>query len=194
MSLSFGIEAIARLISIHLNIQKLIVDFNSEHIFYWQNHIIKLLLEARLSNNVKAHCLLLEELIIKQDLNIKDPMVDIDNRFNEIISSFSPFNCEFLLGNRLIDIFPNQFSFHSLDRKSKNSIKSHLRNLENISLQSLLDLYTVIVVPDASIKNNVATSIAYVYIYDSLVIKTIHYTVNITSTEAEIFVLKCGIN
>ena len=31
--------------------------------------------------------------------------MDINNRFNEIISFFSPFNYEFLLGYRLVDIF-----------------------------------------------------------------------------------------
>jgi len=46
-----------------------------------------------------------------------------------------------------------------------------------------------IVVLDASIKNNVATSIAHVHIYNSPVIKIIHYIINVTSTEAEIFAL-----
>jgi len=61
-------------------------------------------------------------------------MTDIDNRFNKILPSFSPFNCEFSPGNRLIDIFPNHFSFYSLNRKSKDSIKTHLSNLDNITL------------------------------------------------------------
>ena len=70
----------------------------------------------------------------KQQLKIKGPIIDIDNRFNEIISSFSSFNYEFLLGYRLVDIFPNYFVFHSLDRKSDSSVKSHLHNLKNITL------------------------------------------------------------
>ena len=129
----------------------------------------------------------------KQCLKIKGPTVDIDNRFNKIISSFSLLDRKFLPGNRLIDIFPNTFSFHSLD-KSKNNIKSYLHNLKNVSLQSLSDPYIAIVILDASIKNSVAISIAHIHIHDSPVIKTIHYAVNITSTEVKIFTLWCSIN
>ena len=130
----------------------------------------------------------------KKCLKIKGPTVDIDNRFNKIIPSFSPLNRKFLPGNRLIDIFPNTFSFHSLNKKSKNIIKSHLHNLENVSLQSLSDLHTAIVISDTSVKNSVAISIAHIHIHDSLVIKTIYHAVNITSTEVEIFTLWCSIN
>jgi len=47
--------------------------------------------------------------MLKQQLKIKGPIIDIDNRFNKIIPSFSPFNYEFSLENRLVDIFPNCF-------------------------------------------------------------------------------------
>ena len=191
---TFGIEAIARLISIHLHIQKLNGEFQLRTHSLLSNHIIKLLLEIRLSIKANTHCLSLEGLIHKQCLKIKGSMVDIDNRFNKIIPSFSPFDHKFLLGNRLIDIFPNRFSFHSLDRKSKNNVKSHLHSLESVSLQSLSDSYTTIVVLDASIKNSVTTSIAHVHTYNSPVIKMIHHAVNITSTEVEIFTLQYGIN
>ena len=106
-----------------------------------------------------------------------------------VIPFFSLFNCKFLLENKLIDIFPNRFSFHFLDRKSKNNIKSHLHNLENVSFQLSSDLYISIFVSDANIKNNVATLIAYIYTHNNLFIKTIHYAVNITSTEVKIFAL-----
>ena len=194
ISPSFGIKAIAGLIPIYLNIQKLDGRFQLKAHSLPTNHIIKSLLEARPSDNVKTHCLLLEGLMPKQYQNIKGPIVDIDNRFNEIIPSFSSFNHEFLPGNRLIDLFPNQFSFHSLDRKSKNSVKSHLCNLENISLQSSLNPHVVIIISDSSIKDNVAMSIVHVHSHNSPVIKMIHYAVNIPSTEVEIFTLRYGIN
>ena len=50
------------------------------------------------------------------------------------------------------------------------------------------------VVSNASIRNNVAISIAHVHLYLNSINKTIHYTVNITSTEAELFAIRCGIN
>ena len=192
-TLTFGIKAITRLISIHLHIQKLNDRFQLRTHSLPSNHIIKLLLEIRPSIKANTHCLLLEELTPKQCLKIKDSMVDIDNRFNKIIPSFSPFDCKFLLGNRLIDIFPNRFSFYSLDRKSKNNVKSYLHSLESVSLQLLSDPHTTIVILDASIKNSVATLIAHIHTYNSLVIKMIHYAVNVTSTEVEIFTLQYSI-
>ena len=188
-TLSFGIETITELIPIYLHIQKLNGKFQLRAHSLLLNHIIKSLLEIRPSININTHYFLLEELMSKQYLKIKGSTVDIDNKFNEIILFFSLFDHKFLPGNKLIDIFPNKFSFHSLDRKSKNNIKSYLHNLENISLQSLLNLYIAIVILDTSIKNNVTTSIAYIHIYNSLVIKMIYHAINITSTKVEIFAL-----
>ena len=118
----------------------------------------------------------------------------MNNRFNEVVSSFFPFYCELSFGNRLIDIFPNYFLFHSLNRKSNHSIKSYLCNLNSITLQVSLNLHSVIIILDTSIKNQVATLISYVHSHDSPVIKTIYYIVNILSTEAKLFVIRCGIN
>jgi len=39
-----------------------------------------------------------------------------------------------------------------------------------------------------------STSIAHVYICDKPVVKILHYTVNINSTEAEMFAIRCSIN
>lgn len=47
---------------------------------------------------------------------------------------------------------------------------------------------------DVSIKNNVAMSITYVCLGQNIVTKTIHYTVNVTSTKAELFAIRCRIN
>jgi len=59
---------------------------------------------------------------------------------------------------------------------------------------SLCDTKIVIIISDANIKNNVAMSIAYVHSDENIVAKTIYYAVNVTLTEAELFVIKCGIN
>jgi len=51
-----------------------------------------------------------------------------------------------------------------------------------------------IVASDASIKNNVATSITHIHMVDKPLIRTVHHAVNIMSTEAELFAIRCGIN
>jgi len=58
---------------------------------------------------------------------------------------------------------------------------------------SSLPLVAIIAL-DASIKNLVAMSIAHIHTYDKLIIKTIYHAVNVTSTEAELFAIRCGIN
>jgi len=51
-----------------------------------------------------------------------------------------------------------------------------------------------IIVTDASIKNNIATSILYVHLVDHPLIKTVYYAAFVTSTEAELSAIRCGIN
>ena len=53
---------------------------------------------------------------------------------------------------------------------------------------------TVIIVTDASIKNNIVTSILYMHTYNNPIAKTIHYAVHITSIKAELFAIRCSIN
>ena len=120
--------------------------------------------------------------------------MDIDNRTNKILLSFDQFSKEFLLGYGLIDIFPSYFSFHSTNQKSKESIKAYTHKLDNIVLLTLVDPKSVVVVSDASIKNQVATSIAHIHIHNSPLIKTIHHVINISFTEVELFTIRCGIN
>jgi len=47
---------------------------------------------------------------------------------------------------------------------------------------------------NASVKNNVATSIVYIHVHNKLIIKTLYHALNVTSTEAELFAIRSGIN
>jgi len=47
---------------------------------------------------------------------------------------------------------------------------------------------------DTSIKNNIATSISHVHIHNKPITKTLYHAVNVMSTEAELFVIRCGID
>ena len=118
----------------------------------------------------------------------------MDNRFNEVFPSFDPFNKEFAPGHCLIDIFSNCFSFHTPNKQSNTNLKVYIQSLDNIALNSSSEPSVALVVSDASIKNHVAISIAHIHIYNKQVIKMIHQAVNVTSTEAELFTIRCGIN
>ena len=54
--------------------------------------------------------------------------------------------------------------------------------------------FTTIVVMDTSVKNNIATSISHMHTYNNSITKTLHHVVYVTSTEAELFAIRCGIN
>ena len=158
------------------------------------NYIINSLLEARHSSNEVHHQLLMENLTNKQKLKFKGPIVDTNNRLNSIFRSFDLFNSEFSPDSRLVDLFSDHFSFFWSDRGSIDSRKSHLKNLDEVVLNTLMDSHSTIIVSDMSIKNNVVTLIAHIHSYNLPVIKMIHYATNIISTEAELFAIRCGIN
>ena len=52
----------------------------------------------------------------------------------------------------------------------------------------------IIIVSDASIRNDIVISIAHIYSYSNIVKKTLYYTANVTLTKAELFAIKYGIN
>jgi len=51
-----------------------------------------------------------------------------------------------------------------------------------------------LVITDTSIKNDIATSISHIHIANLPLIKMVHHTVFISSTEAELFAIRCSIN
>ena len=52
----------------------------------------------------------------------------------------------------------------------------------------------VVIISDASIKNNVVSSITHIHSFNSLLKKMLYHAISIMSTEAELFALRCEIN
>ena len=61
-------------------------------------------------------------------------------------------------------------------------------------IESSLSQSIAIVTTDASIKNNVATSISHMHISNHPLIKILHHAAFVTSAEAELFAIRCSIN
>ena len=118
----------------------------------------------------------------------------MDNRFNEVFPSFNPLNKDFSPGSYLIDIFSSHFSVYPFIKSSSNNLEDHSHQLNNITIISLLNHSHALVIFDASIKNNMATSITYIHICDKPIIKMIYHAANITLTEAKLFAIRCSIN
>jgi len=68
------------------------------------------------------------------------------------------------------------------------------QKLDKLTIESSLSSSVTLIALNASIKNNVAISIPHIHMVNKLLTKTIYHAVNITSTEAELFAIRCGIN
>ena len=151
-------------------------------------------MEPKTLSSSKLHLLLLNSLSKHQRELIKGPVVNMDNQFNEVFPSFDPLNPKFALGCRIIDIFPSHFSFNLFSKCNDDTLKSQIHQLDNITIKSSNNTSHTPVITDASVKNNIATSISHIHIRDKPTTETLHHTVNIMSTEAELFAIRCGIN
>ena len=115
---------------------------------------------------------------------------------NGIFNSFNSFNNKFLPGNRLINLFSSHFSFHLSDKKSVETRKTYFCKLNEIVFNASDDSKAAIIISDASIRNDVTISITHIHVYNFPIIKTIHHTINVTFTKAELllFTIRCGLN
>ena len=190
MSPSLGIEAIAGLVPIYLHLKKLYRRF-----LLWQsslpfNHMIHSILSSDGLQEYKSYNTSINHLIAKQRSWLKSPIINVDDKYNEFFPFFSFFNKEFNPGNCIVNIFPDCFSFHP---RSLN-IKKHIENLEEIMLRVSSDLFSSIVVSDASIKNQVTAFILHIHSFNKPIVKTLCRAINITIAEAELFAIRGGIN
>ena len=118
----------------------------------------------------------------------------MNNCFNENFPSFDPLNSEFSLGYRIINTFSSCFSFHSFSKCNEDSLKSHVHRLNELAIESSNNPSHALVITDTSIKNNIATSISHMHIYNKPITKTLYHVVNVSSTEAKLFAIRYGIN
>ena len=151
-----------------------------------------MLMDSPFSSPKHQHPISLKFLTSHQRSNIKGHLVDSNNKSYGIFPFFSPLHPELSPGSRIIDNFSDCFSFN-LATRNKN-YKICFQQLNNMVLKSSSSPSTAIIVMDASIKNDIATSISHVHITNCLVIKMLHHTAFITTTEAELFVIRYGIN
>ena len=138
------------------------------------NNIVNSLLKYHHSNALNLHCLFLEKLTSKQRLKVKSSIIDANSCINRILPLFNPLHKELISGFWLVDIFSNHFLFNITEYKINDYKATHLWKLDNIFKDSLCDTKIVIIISDASIKNNVAMSIAHVYSGENIVAKTIY--------------------
>ena len=190
ISPTLRVEAIMGLVSIHLHLRKLFGRFLLWQSFLPLNHIIHSILSSNGLQEHKCHFASIDHLMAKQRMKLKLPLIDADDKCNKFFPSFSFFINEFKPGKYIIDIFSDHYSFHPCI----SNIKKHMKNLEETTIRASSDLFSSIVVSDASIKNQVAIFISHIHFFNKPIVKTLHRATNITTAEAELFTIRCGIN
>ena len=193
-SLLFSIESIIGLIIINLYLHKLSERLQLHAHSLSTNHILCSLIESKANNSTKLHLLFLGFLSKRQCQLIKSLIVNMDNCFNENFPLFDPLNSKFSPGYRIINTFSSCFSFHSFSKCNEDSLKSHVHRLNELAIESSNNPSHALVITDTSIKNNIATSISHMHIYNKPITKTLHHVVNVSSIEAKLFAIRCSIN
>ena len=189
-----GIEAIAGIIPIKFHLQNIAKRLQIHPFKLPANHILRNLLDksSPLSNTSNSHNI--GSLTNHQRTLTKGHLIDTCNKVYGIFPSFSPLNPEFFPSHRIIDNFSDRFSFNLVNKKEKEINKIYTQELDDMALCNSSLPHTALVITDASIKNDIATSISHVHSVNCPLTKTVHHASFVTSTEAELFAIRCGIN
>ena len=189
-----GIEAITGIIPIKFHLQKITRRSQICPFKLPTNHILRNLIDESPPSSNMPNLHSIDSLTNCQRILTKSHLIDSCNKAHGIFPSFSPLNSEFSPSYHIMDNFSDHFSFNLVNKKEKEKDKIHAQELDNMVLYNSSLPHTALVITDASIKNDIAISISHVHIANCPLTKTVHHTLFVTSTEAELFAIRCGIN
>ena len=188
------IEALMGITPIRFHLQKIAKRSQICPFKLPDNHILKNLLD-NLPSRFKLHnSHNIGSLTNHQRSLTKGHLINSSIKSYGIFPSFSPLDPEFFPGYRIIDNFSNQFSFNLVNKKDKNPNETRAQELDEMVLQNSLSPHSAIVITGASIKNDIAMSISHTHSANQPLTKTVHHVSFITTIEAELFAIRCGIN
>ena len=190
-SLLEGIEALAGLIPVKSHLHKIAKRPQIRPFKLPKSHILNCLMDdfPHLHNPLKV-----SSLTHRQETLSKGHLIDSKTKSYGIFPSFSPLDPEFTPGHRIIDNFSDRFSFNVVNKTEKGKNNRRAQELDEMALRSSSTLNTALVITDASIKNDITTSVAHIHSTICPLIKTVHHASFVTSSEAELFAIRCGIN
>ena len=174
-----GIKAIVGLIPIKFHLQKIAKRSLIRPFKLPDNHIIKNLLNDAPPSTKTINSHNISSLT-------KGFIIDSNTKSYGIFPSFSLLDLEFSPGSQIIDNFSNYFSFNLVNKKGKNQSKIRSQELDDMVLCYSSDPHASLVITDASIKNDIATSISHIHSANHPLIKTVHHASFVMSTEAEL--------
>ena len=191
---SMGIEAIAGIILIKFHLQKIARRSEICPLKLSLSHLLRSLMDDSPFSSImpNPHCV--GSLTNCQRNLTKGHLINSFNKALGIFPSFSPLNPEFSSGLHITDEFSNCFCFNLVNKKEKEKYKTRAQELDDMVLSNSSSPQSALVITDASIKHNIATSISHVHIANHPLTKTVHHASFVTSTEVELFAIRCGIN
>jgi len=190
-----GIKALAGIIPIRFYLHKIAKRSQICPFKLPDNHILKNLLDDSPPQFKSPNSHNIGSLTNCQRALTKGHLIDLSIKSYGILLSFPPLDPEFFPGHRIIDNFSNHFSFNLVNKeKDKNPKKTRAQELDEMVLQNSSSPHSAFVITDASIKNNIAMSISHIHSANQPLIKTVHHVSFVTTTEAELFAIRCGIN
>ena len=191
---SMGIEAIAGIIPIKFHLQKIARRSEICPLKLPPSYLLRSLMDDSPSSFIMPNPYCVELLTNCQRNLTKGHLINSFNKALRIFPLFSPLNSEFSPGLCIMDEFSNRFCFNLVNKKEKEKYKTHAQELDDIVLSNFSSPQSALVIMDASIKHNIATLISHVHIANHPLTKTVHHASFVTSTKAELFAIRCGIN
>ena len=193
-SLLEGIEALAGLMPIRFHLQKIANKSLIRPFKLPENHILNKLLDDDPPKSKSPNSHNIGSLTNRQKSLTKGHLIDASIKSHGIFPAFSPLDPEFSPGHRIIDKFSNQLSFNLINKKEKNSKNPRGQELDDMAILHSSDPHTALVITDASIKNDIAMSVAHIHVANRPLVKTVHHASFVTTTEAELVAIRCSIN
>ena len=190
-----GMEALTGIIPIRFHLHKIAKRSQIRSFKLPDNHILKNLLNNSPPQSKSPNSYNISSLTTCQKALTKGHLIDMSIKSHGIFPSFSPLDPEFFPGCCIIDNFSNCFSFNLVNKeKGKNHKKTRTQELDEMVLYNSSSSLSAIVITNASIKNNIATSISHIHSANQPLIKTVHHASFVTTTEVELFAIRYGIN
>ena len=194
MTPSEGIEAITGIIPMKFYLQKIAKRSQIQPFKLPTNHILRNLMDDSPPSSTIPNPHKIGLLTNCQRILTKGHLIDSYNKSHGIFPIFSPLSIEFSPGYHIIDNFSDRFSFNLVNRNERMKDNIRAQELDEMILQVSSLPHTALMVTDASTKNDIVTSISHIHLTNSPLTKTVHHALFVTSTEAELFTIRCGIN
>ena len=114
-----GIEAIAGVIPIKFHLQKLASRSQLHSLALPASHLIRTHMDDPSNSSTKPLPHSINMLTNRQRTIVKGFLIDSNNKLYGVFPAFSPLHSELFSGSRIVDNFPDRFSFNLANKGKK---------------------------------------------------------------------------